>query len=71
VLECKEDEEKEGCANMVMGEGYMPEREWWGGPKHSWLEMDKEEEEKSFYVNLLMEEGEPRRMKRPPPPCPA
>jgi hypothetical protein len=40
MLECKEDEEKEGCGNMVMGEDYMPEAERWRAsttPGSKWI----------------------------------
>jgi transketolase N-terminal domain/subunit len=44
MLGIEEDEDEEGCVNMIMGEGDMPEGEEWSTSDNSWREMECEDD---------------------------
>jgi hypothetical protein len=68
VLECKEDkEEEEGCVNVITGADKVLQREKWRIPDGSLLEMEEEDEEKLFHINVVKEDMKPRDRRAPHP----
>jgi hypothetical protein len=51
VLGCKEDEEEEGCMNVVTGEGDAPEGEGRRTSDDSWLQMEENDRDRIPPIN--------------------
>ncbi len=64
VLECEEDDDKEGCMNMVTGVDEASNYEGWRTLDSSWRDLEEESDGKIFHifhVNLTMKEVERNR----------
>jgi hypothetical protein len=56
MMECEiKVEEEEGCMNLIMSDDDMVEGDRWRTPDDSCLEMEREDETETFYVNVLVE----------------
>jgi hypothetical protein len=52
-----------------MGKDETPEGEGWRTLDDSWLDMEGEDVDKAFHVNVVVEKAEPRGRKIPLPPA--
>ncbi len=58
VLGCKEDDDEEGCVNMVTAENEALKDGGWKTPDDLWLDLEEEDNRKIFHVIEIIEKAE-------------